>query len=433
MVVLERYSRPAMRKVWSEENKMQAYLQVELLACEVWHELGVIPLHDLERLLSDAKIDLKRMQELELETKHDVIAFTRAVSESLGDEKKWIHYGLTSTDVVDTAYGYLYAQANMIIMDGLMQLSDTLKTMALRYKSTPQIGRTHGIHAEVTSFGLKMALFYDECQRHLMHFNSARQMIEVGKISGAVGTFANTPPFLQDSVCERLGIGSVNISTQVLQRDRHAYYFSILGLISTFLEQIAMEIRHLQRTEVAEVMEAFGKKQKGSSAMPHKKNPIGSENICGCARVMRGYMLTSFENVPLWHERDISHSSAERIIAPDATMLLDYMLHRMNQILSGLIVDEARMLKNIDLTYGVIYSQRFVLKLIDHGVSREAAYDLVQPYAIKAWEDKIAFKTLIVEDAVIKATLTDTEIDDCFDLGHHLVQVDEIYRRVGLI
>jgi len=430
--MLERYSRPVMRQVWSEENKMQAYLEVELLACEAWAALGVIPLEDIQLLRANAKLDIQRMQELEALTKHDVIAFTRALSESLGEERKWIHYGLTSTDVVDTAYGYLYRQANQIIEQDLIQLSDTLKQLALRYEYTPQIGRTHGIHAEVTSFGLKIALFYDECQRHIQHFQDARKIIEVGKISGAVGTFANTPPFVQDEVCRHLKIESSKISTQVLQRDRHAYYFSIIGLIGSFLEQMAMEIRHLQRTEVREVMEAFSKHQKGSSAMPHKQNPIGSENICGCARVLRGYMAASYENIPLWHERDISHSSAERIIAPDATMLVDYMLQRMNDILTNLVVDEQQMLKNIELTYGVIYSQRFVLKLIDQGMSREAAYDLVQPHAIKAWEQKIPFKQLVTADPQISQHLSMVEIEDCFDLRHHLAQVDVIFHRVGL-
>lgn len=431
--MLNRYSREEMRKIWSEESKFNAWLKVEILACEAWSTLGEIPKEDVEKLWKNASFDIDRIYEIEQDTRHDVVAFTRAVSETLGEEKKWVHYGLTSTDVVDTAYGYLYKQANEILLKDLEMFMETLKKQALKYKDTPCMGRTHGVHAEITAFGLKFALWYAEMERNLARFKEAAAGIECGKISGAVGTFANTPPQVQDYVCEKLGIHSSKISTQTLQRDRHAEYFATLALIATSLEKMATEVRHLQRTEVREAEEFFRKGQKGSSAMPHKRNPIGSENICGCARVMRGYMMTSYEDLPLWHERDISHSAAERIIAPDATALLDYMLNRFNSILSNLTVFPENMLKNINATYGVIFSQRFMLKLIEKGWSREQAYDTVQPNAIKSWENKISFKELMEADEKVTSTLTQEEIDDCFDPMYQIRNVDTIFKRVGLL
>lgn len=431
--MLNRYSREEMRKIWSEESKFNAWLKVEILACEAWSTLGEIPKEDVEKLWKNASFDIDRIYEIEQDTRHDVVAFTRAVSETLGEEKKWVHYGLTSTDVVDTAYGYLYKQANEILLKDLEMFMETLKKQALKYKDTPCMGRTHGVHAEITAFGLKFALWYAEMERNLARFKEAAAGIECGKISGAVGTFANTPPQVQDYVCEKLGIHSSKISTQTLQRDRHAEYFATLALIATSLEKMATEVRHLQRTEVREAEEFFRKGQKGSSAMPHKRNPIGSENICGCARVMRGYMMTSYEDLPLWHERDISHSAAERIIAPDATALLDYMLNRFNSILSNLTVFPENMLKNINATYGVIFSQRFMLKLIEKGWSREQAYDTVQPNAIKSWENKISFKELMEADEKVTSTLAQEEIDDCFDPMYQIRNVDTIFKRVGLL
>lgn len=430
--MIDRYCRKEMAAIWDDQAKFDMYLKVELLACQAWSELGEIPKTDMQLLWDNASFELNRISELEQETHHDVVAFTRAVSESLGEEKKWIHYGLTSTDVVDTAYGALYRKANDILQNDLNRFVSVLKKQALTYKNTPCMGRTHGVHAEITSFGLKFALWYDEMQRNMQRFTLAREMIEVGKISGAVGTFANTPPFVQDYVCQQLGIQSANISTQVLQRDRHAFYFSTLALIATSIEKMATEIRHLQRTEVREVEERFRKGQKGSSAMPHKRNPIGSENMCGCARVMRGYMTSAFEDVALWHERDISHSSVERIIAPDATELLDYMLNRFTTIIENLTVFPENMIANIYKTHGVIFSQRFMLKLVEKGWSREAAYDCVQPKAIQSWENKIDFKTLMESDPKVRETLRSDEIDDCFDLNYHLRNVDTIYERVGL-
>lgn len=430
--MIDRYARDEMKNIWSEENKFSAWLKVEILACEAWSELGEIPKKDVEALWKNARFDVSRIKEIEQETRHDVVAFTRCVSESLGEERKWVHYGLTSTDVVDTAYGYLYHQANEILRKDLQAFMDVLKRKALQYKNTPCMGRTHGVHAEITSFGLKFVLWYEEMKRNLKRFDEAAQGVECGKISGAVGTFANTPPFVQDYVCKKLGIDSSNISTQVLQRDRHAYYFATLALIGTSLEKMATEIRHLQRTEVREVEEKFRAGQKGSSAMPHKRNPIGSENICGCARVLRGYMTTSYEDVALWHERDISHSSAERIISADATCLLDYMLNRFTALIDNLTVFEDQMLENINKTYGVIFSQRFMLKLVEKGWSREKAYDAVQPKAIKSWEQHLAFRDLIEQDQEITALLTTEEIDQCFDPMYQLRNVDVIYQRVGI-
>ncbi len=431
--MLNRYSREEMRNIWTEKSKFDAYLKVEILACEAWSELGEIPKEDVQKLWDEASYNIDRIYEIEQETRHDIVAFTRAVSETCGPEKKWIHYGLTSTDVVDTAYGYLYKQANNILRANLHRFIEVLKTQALRYKDTPCMGRTHGVHAEITSFGLKFALWYDEMQRNLKRFEDSAQAIETGKISGAVGTFANTPPFVQDYVCNKLEINSAAISTQVLQRDRHAQYFSTLALIASSIEKMATEVRHLQRTEVREAEERFNKGQKGSSAMPHKRNPIGSENMCGCARVMRGYMSTAFDNMPLWHERDISHSSAERIIAPDATELLDYMLVRFTRIIENLTVFEDNMKENIYKTYGVIFSQRFMLKLIEKGWSREEAYDTVQPNAIKSWEEKIEFKHLMETNPKVQDALTQEEIDDCSLLEHHLKNVNVIFERVGIL
>ncbi len=431
--MIERYSRKRMRDIWTEENKFRAYLQVEILSCEAWSRLGVIPAEDVEKIRAGAKFDVRRIAEIEEQTRHDVVAFTRAVSESLGPERKWVHYGLTSTDVVDTANGYLLRQANAILEEDLENLLAVLKKRALEFKDTPCIGRTHGIHADITSFGLKWALWHEEMKRNLDRFRYAARGVEAGKMSGAVGNFANIPPFIQDYVCERLGIASADISTQVLQRDRHAFYVATLAVIASTLEQMAFEVRNLQRTEVREAEEAFRAGQKGSSAMPHKRNPVGSENICGCARVMRGYMATSCENVALWHERDISHSSTERIILPDATELLDYMLCRFTGILEKLTVYPETMLRNIWRTHGVIFAQRVMNALIGKGLSREEAYDTVQPIAMKAWSEGLDYKTLLLADDKVRARLSETEIEGCFTLDYYFKNVDYIFHRTGLL
>ncbi len=430
--MIERYSRKVMRDVWTEENKFGAYLEVETLSCEAWSKLGVIPAEDVEKIRTNARFEVSRIREIEEQTRHDVVAFTRAVSESLGEERKWVHYGLTSTDVVDTANGYLLKQANAILLQDLKDFQEVLRRRALEFKATPCIGRTHGIHADITSFGLKWALWYEEMKRNIERFLSAAARVEAGKMSGAVGNFANIPPFIQDYVCEKLGIESAAISTQVLQRDRHANYVGALALIAATLEQMAFEVRNLQRTEVREVEEAFRKGQKGSSAMPHKRNPISSENICGCARVMRGYMVTAYENVALWHERDISHSSTERIVLPDATELLDYMLTRFKGILENLVVYPETMLSNIYRTRGVIFAQRVMNALIAKGLSREQAYDTVQPIAMDAWTNNKDYKTLLEASADVTNKLSKAELDDCFTLDYYFKNVDEIFRRVGI-
>lgn len=421
-----------MRKVWTEQNKFDAYLRVEILASEAWSQLGVVPKEDVEKLWKNASFDINRIYEIEQQTRHDIVAFTRAVSETLGDERKWVHYGLTSTDVVDTANGYLLSQANAILLEDLEKMLEVLRQRAIEFKDTPAIGRTHGIHADITSFGLKWALWYEAMKRNLERFKSAARGVEVGKISGAVGNFANIPPFIQDYVCEKLGIESANISTQVIQRDRHAYYMATLAVIASTIEQMSMEIRNLQRTEVHEVEESFGKGQKGSSAMPHKRNPISSENMCGCARVMRGYMASFYENVALWHERDISHSSTERIILPDATMLLDYMLNRFRGILENLVVFKDVMMENIYRTRKVIFAQRVMNALIEKGFSREKAYDTVQPVAMRALSERADYQELLAETPEVMAVLSREELDSCFTLEYYLKNVDFIFERVGI-
>ncbi|QKY71462.1 adenylosuccinate lyase [Lentibacillus sp. CBA3610] len=430
--MIERYTREEMGAIWSEENKYNAWLEVEILACEAWRELGTIPAEDVEKIRRNASFDVERIQEIEQETRHDVVAFTRAVSETLGDERKWVHYGLTSTDVVDTAQSYLLKQANDIIRKDLHNFIDVLKNKAIEHKHTVMMGRTHGVHAEPTTFGLKMALWYEEMKRHLERFELAANNIEFGKLSGAVGTYANIDPFVEQHVCKQLGLTPAPVSTQTLQRDRHAAYISSLSLIATSIEKFATEIRGLQKTETREVEEFFAKGQKGSSAMPHKRNPIGSENMTGIARVLRGHMVTAYENVSLWHERDISHSSAERIILPDSTIALNYMLNRFSGIVRKLTVFPENMKRNIDKTHGVIFSQRVLLALVDKGMSREEAYDLVQPKAMQAWESGTHFKALVEGDEQVNAKLTQDEIDDCFDYTYHLKNVDAIFNRIGL-
>ena len=422
-----------MRDVWTEENKFSAYLEVETLAAEAWSRLGVVPEEDVEKIRANASFKVERIKEIEQQTRHDVVAFTRAVSESLGEEKKWVHYGLTSTDVVDTANGYLLKQADAILLKDLEEFQAVLRKRALEFKSTPCIGRTHGVHADITSFGLKWALWYEEMKRNIDRFKYAAAGVEAGKMSGAVGNFANIPPFIQDYVCGKLGIHSADISTQVLQRDRHAFYIATLAIIASTLEQMAFEVRNLQRTEVREAEEAFAKGQKGSSAMPHKRNPISSENICGCARVMRGYMSASCENVALWHERDISHSSTERIILPDATELLDYMLTRFKGILENLVVYPETMLANIYRTRGVIFAQRVMNALIGKGLSREEAYDTVQPIAMKAWTEGLDYQTMLSESGKVMGLLTKEELESCFTLEYYFKNVDYIFRRVGIL
>ncbi|MGO4889713.1 adenylosuccinate lyase [Anaerobacillus sp. MEB173] len=431
--MINRYTRPEMGAIWTEENRFNAWLEVEIVACEAWAELGEIPKEDVQKIRENASFDVARIHAIEEETRHDVVAFTRAVSETLGEERKWVHYGLTSTDVVDTALSYLMKQANEILEKDITNFIEILKNKAIEHKYTVMMGRTHGVHAEPTTFGLKLALWYEEMKRNLERFKHAAEGVRYGKISGAVGTYANIDPFVEKFVCEKLGLNAAPISTQTLQRDRHAEYMSALALVATSIEKFAVEIRGLQKSETREVEEFFAKGQKGSSAMPHKRNPIGSENMTGLARVIRGHMLTAYENVPLWHERDISHSSAERIIIPDATIALNYMLNRFGNIVKNLTVFPENMKRNMTRTYGLIYSQRVLLSLIDKGMVREDAYDLVQPKAMEAWEKGVQFRELVDAEPRITEMLTKEEIDDCFDYNHHLKHVDTIFERLQLV
>ncbi|USS84771.1 adenylosuccinate lyase [Fructilactobacillus myrtifloralis] len=430
--MIERYTRAPMKQIWSMQNQYQSWLDVEIAIDEAWNKLGLIPDADLAAIQQKAKFDPDEIARLEAITHHDVVAFTRDVSESLGPEKRWIHYGVTSTDVVDTAQGLRLKEADAVLREDLNTLLATIKAQALKYKNTVMMGRTHGVQAEPTTFGLKLARWYSELKRDIDRFNHSAAGVEAGKISGAVGTFANIDPAVEEYVCHKLGLRAQEIASQVLPRDLHAEYLATLALIATSLENFATEIRSLQRSEIHEVEEHFNAGQKGSSAMPHKRNPIGSENICGLARTMRGLITPAYENVTLWHERDISHSSAERIILPESTTLLDYMLHRFNNILKNLDVFPDRMKANMNITHGLIYSQRVMLKLINTGLSREAAYDLVQPLTAQSWEQQTSFKQLVEASPEITARLSPADIEDAFDYHYHLRHVDDIYRRVGL-
>ncbi len=430
--MIDRYTRPEMAALWSEEGQFRAWLEVELAACAAWSELGVIPKEDVDTLYERASFDVRRIHEIEESTRHDVVAFTRAVSETLGEERKWVHYGLTSSDVVDTAWSLRLARANALIRERMEALMAVLERRAREHRMTLMMGRTHGVHAEPTTFGLKLALYHAEMARNVARFDAAAEGVRVGKISGAVGTFAHLPTDVERIACERLGLVPAPISTQVLQRDRHAHYVGVLALVGATLEKIAVEIRGLQKSEVREVEEAFGKGQKGSSAMPHKRNPVSSENVTGCARLLRGYMVAAYENVALWHERDISHSSVERVILPDATTVLHYALDRMTRILDQLVVYPETMRRNMQRTYGLYNSQRLLNKLIAKGLAREDAYDRVQPRAMQAWEEQRSFRDIVASAPELREYLSEEDIDDAFDDAFHVRRVDEIFRRVGL-
>lgn len=430
--MIDRYTRSEMVRIWSLENQYQSWLDVEIAVTAGWVSVGRVPAEDLEAIRQNAKFDVDRIAEIEKTTRHDVVAFTRNVSESLGDERKWIHYGLTSTDVVDTAQGLRLQQANQVIKADLQTLKETLAQLALKYKETVMMGRTHGVHAEPTTFGLKMARFYQATVRNIERFDNVAKAVETGKLSGAVGTFANIPPQVEEVAMKELGLTPQLIGSQILPRDLHADYMTTLAIIGSNLEEMATEIRSLQRSEIHEVEEGFRGGQKGSSAMPHKRNPIGSENVVGLSRVLRGYSVTALEDVTLWHERDISHSGAERIILVDGTTVVDYMLHRMTNILQNLQVFPETMKQNMTRTYGLIYSQRLLLKLVDAGLSREAAYDTVQPLTARSWDEQRQFRELVDADETITQNLTAAQIDDAFDYHWHLKHVDDIYKRLGL-
>ena len=430
--MIERYSRPEMAAIWTLENKFQKWLEIEIYACEAWAELDVILKAAVDRIREHASFSVERILELEAETRHDVVAFTRCVAESLGDESKYLHYGLTSSDVVDTALAALITEAADLLVGDMQRLLTALKAKAREHKYTVMMGRTHGVHAEPTTFGLKMALYVAEMQRNRARLEKARATIAYGKLSGAVGTFANIPPFVEEYVCTKLGLKPAPISTQILQRDRHAEFMTTLAIAAGTLDKLATEIRALQKTETREVEEPFYAGQKGSSAMPHKRNPVSCEQISGLARVVRANALAALENMPLWHERDISHSSVERVIIPDSTILLNYMLNSMTRIITDLHIYPENMQRNMERTLGLTYSQRVLLTLIDKGLKREAAYDLVQKNAMQAWAEQTPFADLLAADPEVTAVLNPEELAACFDPAYHLAQIDAIFARVGI-
>jgi adenylosuccinate lyase len=433
--MIDRYTRPGMGRIWTDENKYRCWLQVESAASAVLAEDGVIPAEAAEAIANKAGFSVARIQEIEAEVKHDVIAFTTAVAESLtvqglAAESRWLHYGLTSNDIVDTAQALQVKEASALIRAGLVELLAVLKRRAVEFKHTPTIGRTHGIHAEPTTFGLKLLNWYAEMERNLVRFDAAAEDMRVGKLSGAVGTFGHLKPEHEEKICARLGLKPALVATQVIQRDRHAAYISTLALIGCTMDKIAVEVRHLQRTEVREAQEYFSEKQKGSSAMPHKKNPITSEQISGLARVLRGNTQAAFEDIALWHERDISHSSVERVIFPDSTILVDYLLAKTENLIDRLLVYPERMKKNLESTGGLIFSGQLLLDLAEAGMLREEAYKLVQAHAMQAWKEELVFRDEVAKDAAITALLSPEKLAKTFDSTRQLGNVDAIFCRV---
>ena len=428
--MIARYTRPEMGRIWSDENKFRMWLRVEVAATETLAEAGMVPQSAAKAIRERGDFDLSRIQALEAEVKHDVIAFTTAVAEKVGPDARWLHFGLTSNDVVDTAQALQIHEASLIIRNDLEALKTVLKRRAFEFQHTPTIGRTHGIHAEPTTFGLKLANWYSETERNVERFEHAVEDMRVGKISGAVGTLAHLTPELEEKICSQLGLKTAAISSQVIQRDRHAFFVATLAVIASTLDKIAVEIRHLQRTEVREAEEYFSEKQKGSSAMPHKRNPITFEQISGLARVVRGNAQAAFEDVPLWHERDISHSSVERVILPDSTILIDYLLHKTTTLIDTLLVYPERMLQNLESTGGLIFSGQLLLDLAEAGMSREDAYRLVQKHAMAAWKNGTNFREAIRNDSEIRSKLSGEQIERAFDLRRQLGNVDGIFARV---
>ncbi len=428
--MIERYSRPAMSAIWTLENRFRVWLEVEVAVCEAWHKLGRIPAEDMKNIREKADFELDRVLEIEEKTKHDVIAFLTAVEEKVGPSSRFIHLGCTSSDIVDTANGVLLHRAGKMILEALDEFLATLKDMAFKYKGRICMGRTHGIHAEPTSFGLKMTGFYAEFTRHRERIEKALEGVSVGKISGAVGTYAMLDPEVERITCELLDLNVDPISTQIIQRDRHAAFFTSLGLLGGGIERLGVELRHLQRTEVLEVEEGFSAGQKGSSAMPHKKNPISAENLSGLSRLLRTNGLVSMENMPLWHERDISHSSVERVIMPDSTIIADYILGRMTGVLKRLKVNGDNMDRNLMASYGLFYSQRVLLALVDSGLERQKAYEMVQKVAMYCWENKVSFPDEVRKDAAIKSILAEGVLDDAFDINYYTRYEEFILKRV---
>lgn len=430
--MIERYSLPKMLKIWQEEFKFKTMLAIEILALESLAKQKKVPLKAVKRIKEKAKFNIPRIKKIEEKTQHDVVAFVNNVAQYIGSDAKYLHLGLTSSDILDTTLGVQLKATSDILIDDIKKLLKVLAKKAKRYKDTACIGRTHGVHAEPTTFGLKLALFYDEMQRNLERLKLAKEGVSVGKISGAVGTFANIGPEVESYVCRKLGLKPARISTQIIQRDAYAAFMTSLAIIGSSLERFATEIRHLQRTEVLEVEEPFGKGQKGSSAMPHKRNPVICERICGLARLLRGNALASMENISLWHERDISHSSVERIIIPDSTLALDYMLNKFIQVIEGMVIYPENMMVNLIKTKGLIFSQRVLLKLMESGLSRVEAYDIVQRAAMRTWKDGTNFKdSLLLEKGLLKY-LSEKDLDKIFDLNYYLRQVGKIFHRVGL-
>lgn len=430
--MIERYTYPDMGKIWTDENEFKTMLDIEIYACEIMAKIGQIPAEAVPVIRERAKFDVGRIREIEKETHHDILAFLTAVAENVGDESKYIHMGLTSSDVKDTALGAMMKQAADIILADLEQFQSVLRRRAAEHKYTVMIGRTHGIHAEPLTLGLKFALWLDEIERNIERMKKAREIVAIGKLSGAVGTYANIDPRIETYVCEKMGIAAAKLATQVIQRDRHAEFMSTLAIIASSLEKFATEIRNLQRTDIREVEEYFHPGQKGSSAMPHKRNPITCERVAGLARVVRGNAMAALENVALWHERDITHSSVERVILPDSTILVDYCLRKFTGIVDKLLVYPEAMKANIEKTGGLIFSQRLLLALVDKGVLRETAYRWVQRNAMAKWMDGADFKTNVIKDTDIKEYLTTAEIEACFEYSHYLRHVDTIMARFGL-
>ncbi len=431
--MIARYSRPEMARLWSQEAKYDAWLKVELAVCEVYAKRGVIPADALARIKAGACVDAARIDEIESKTRHDVIAFLTNLEESIGADSRYVHIGMTSSDVLDTALALQLQQACDVLLADLERFRAALRALALAHKDTLCVGRSHGIHAEPMVFGLKPALWYAEAGRNIERLERARNAVRVGKISGAIGTFAHVDPDVEEEVCRLLGLEADPISTQVVQRDRHAELCAVLAIVAASLEKVAVEIRSLQRTEILEAEEPFAEGQKGSSSMPHKRNPVGSENVSGLARLVRTNALAALENVALWHERDISHSSVERVILPDSTILLDYMLHRMTGIIEGLQVYPERMRENMERSYGLMYSQRVLHKLLDTGLPRQHAYEIVQRNAMRAWRERTPFRLLLEADPEVTARLAPADLAACFEPAWYLRNVDAIYRRAGLL
>ncbi len=428
--MIPRYTRPEMARIWSDENRFRTWLAVEVAATETLAAAGIVPKDAAKAIRARADFNVDRIFQIEAEVKHDVIAFTTAVAEIVGPHARWFHYGLTSNDVVDTAQALLIQQASSLIAGDLERLAEVLERRAWEFKDTPMIGRTHGVHAEPITFGFKIANWYSETGRNIARFKAAAEDLRVGKFSGAVGTFAHLTPELEEKMCARLGLKAAAVSSQVIQRDRHAHYLATLATIASTLDKIAIEIRHLQRTEVREAEEYFSEKQKGSSAMPHKRNPVTCEQISGLARVVRSNAQAGFENVPLWHERDISHSSAERIIIPDSTTLADYLLNKTASLIETMFVYPERMMANLESTHGLVFSGQLLLDLVESGVSREDAYRLVQSHAMRAWKENLDFHELIVNDPEIRGRVPRAKIERAFDLKRQLKNIDKIFARV---